>query len=199
MFNFGSGLKKAGNMLGFGDNPGDAASSYYNQIPDQLKQYYQPFIDQGQEAGGDYYAQLQKMLSDPSGLMDQFGAGYKESPGFQHNVDSATQAAMRAAAAGGEAGAPSVQEALAQQISGMASQDYGDYMNRAMGLYGTGVSGEGGLQQQGYQASTDLAQNLANALMSQGNMAYSGAQGQQQGLQQLLGGLGQAGMMAAFL
>jgi len=199
MFNIGSGLKKVGEMFGFGDNPADSASPYYNQIPDELKQYYQPFIDQGQEAGGDYQEQLQRMLSDPSGLMNQLGAGYQESPGFQHNVDAATQASMRAAAAGGEAGAPSVQEALAGKISGMASQDYGDYMNRAMGLYGTGVSGEGGLQQQGYQASSDLAQNLANALMSQGNMAYSGAQGQQQGMQQLLGGLGQAGMMAAFL
>ena len=71
-------------------------------------------------------------------------------------------------------------------------------MNRAMGLYGAGVSGEGGLQQQGFQASTDLAQNLANALMSQGNMAYSGAQGQQQGFLDLLGGLGSAATLGYF-
>lgn len=199
MFNIGSGLKKVGDMVGFGDNPSDAASSYYNQIPDELKQYYQPYIDQGQDAMSGYNEQIQKLLSDPGGFMNQIGAGYKESPGYQHNVDAATQASMRAGAAGGEAGAPSVQQALAEQISGMASQDYGDYMNKALGLYGQGFAGEGGLEQQGYQASTDLATNLANALMSQGNMAYSGAQGQQQGMQNLIGSLGQAGMMAAFL
>ena len=158
-------------IFGGGNNPSDAAKPYYENISPQLHEAYDPYIQQGQDAGVDYSEQIKRMLSDPSGLMNQFGAGYKESPGFQHNVDAATQASMRAAAAGGEAGAPSVQEALAQQISGMASQDYGDYMNRVMGLYGAGVSGEGGLQQQGFQASTDLAQNLANSLMSQGNLA----------------------------
>lgn len=185
--------------LGFGDSPESAASPYYSQITPELHKAYDPYIQQGQEIGPEYLEQLRRMTQDPSALMSQLGAGYKESPGFQHSVDAATQAAMRAAAAGGEAGAPSVQEALAQKISGMAAQDYGDYMNRAMGLYGAGVSGEGGLQQQGFQASADLAQNLANALMSQGNLAYSGIQGQQQGLMNLLGSLGAAGITAAFL
>lgn len=192
----GSGLSS---LFGGGDSPQQAGSPYYDKIAPEMKQAYQPYIDQGQEAMGTYQEQLQKLISDPGALMQMLGQGYQESPGFQHNVSSATDAAMRAAAAGGEAGAPSVQEALASQISGMASQDYGDYMNKAMGLYGTGLSGEGGIGQMGFQASTDLAQNLANALMSQGNMAASGAQAQQQGMQNLIGGLGQAGIMAAFL
>jgi hypothetical protein len=189
------------NLFSGGQDPQEAAGKYYGQIPGVLKEGYTPYAEAGQQALGTYSDQLQNLLSDPTALMKMIGSQYKESPGFQHNVDSATQAAMRAAAAGGEAGAPSVQEALAQQISGMASQDYGDYMNKALGLYGTGLSGEQGLGQMGFQASTGLAQNLANALMSQGNMAYSGAQGQQQGGMDLLGSLGQAASMAmgAFL
>jgi len=58
------------------------------------------------------------------------------------------------------------QQALGQQITGFANKDLGDYMNRVMGVYQTGLQGLGGLNRMGFQASTGLAGNLANVLMN---------------------------------
>ena len=196
-----SGVKALGGYLGgsMGQSPQDAASPYYNKIPGMMKDAYQPYVDQGKESMGQYSEQLSNLLKDPASIMNMIGQGYKESPGYQHSVDSATQASMRAAAASGEAGAPSVQEALADKVSQLSSRDYNNYINQALGQYGMGMQGEQGLTNMGYGASQSLVENLANALMNQGNMAYSGAQGEQQGMQNLLGTLGQAGTMAMFL
>ena len=161
-----------------------------------MHQAYDPYIAQGQESMGDYSAQLQKLLSDPTALMQLIGSHYKESPGYQHTVDAATQVAQRAGAARGEYGAPSVQQALGEQIAKASSADYGDYMNRALGLYNKGLQGERGLTGMGFQASSGLAQNLADALMSRGNLAYSGAQQQNEDSSSLFGGLAQ---LASFL
>ena len=129
-----------------------------------MEQKFDPYYQAGTEGLGTLQEQLAKMYGDPSALYAQLGAGYQQSPGFQYNVDAATKAAQRAAAAGGQLGSPAEQQALAQQVSGMASQDFGDYMNKVLGLYGGGIQGLTGLTGLGFQSAEDCRPKLRDEL-----------------------------------
>lgn len=163
-----------GQMMPTYPNPANSAMPYFDEIPDVMKPYYQPYIDSGQNAMGVLNTQYGNMVNNPTGMMNSIGAGYQQSPGYQYQVNQATGAANRAAAAGGMLGSPSEQQALAGNINQMANQDYYNYVDRGMQNYNQGIQGYQGLNAQGYSASNELAQSLANALMSQGSLAYAG-------------------------
>jgi hypothetical protein len=186
-----------GNIFGT-KNPANAAMPYLNQIPGTISPLYQPFINAGQWALPQMESQYGSLINNPGGVMNKIGAGYQQSPGYQFNVNQATQAANSAAAAGGMAGSPAEQAALAQQVSGYANQDYNQYLQSALGMYGQGMQGLSGLYQTGYGASTGLAGDLASNLMNQANLAYSGRANQNQmtgGLWGNLAGLGSSWLL----
>lgn len=174
----------------FGGGSSSDVADVYGPVKAEVTPYYQPYVDAGTDSLGGLQEQIARMYQDPSALYDQLGAGYRESPGYQHNVQSATQAANRAAAAGGQLGSPAEQQALAGQISGMADQDYGNYMQNMMGMYGQGVQGLQGLTGMGYQASSGLADQLANARYQQAGLEAQARQADQAGMSGLLGALG---------
>lgn len=201
---FGSLLGDAGmfgglaGMLGglFGgngfQNPADAASQYYNQIPGTLSPYYQPYINQGQQAYGNLTGianQLQgqygAMANDPTGFLQKIGSQYQQSPGYQFALNQALQAGKNASAAGGASGTPMDQQQQMQMATGLANQNYQQYLQNAMGVLGQGQQGLGNLEglygdiyHQGFGASTGLGNTLANNLMNQGNWAAQGANAQ---------------------
>jgi hypothetical protein len=198
-FGIGAGLGGIGAglgamMMGGGKDPYGQASKYYDRIPDTLKPYFQPYINAGQGAMGQLQGQYGNLVNDPSGFLKNLGQGYQQSPGYDWQMKQAQNAATNAAAAGGMAGSPQHQQQAAQLASNIANQDYYNYLQNALGVYGTGLQGLQGINQMGFGASTGLGENLANSLMNQGNMAFSGqasrnqAQGSQWG--DLLGGLG---------
>lgn len=178
------GLFGGGDVGGYGE-----ARRQLEQIPEEMKPYYEPYIQAGTQSLGSLQEQLSRMTQDPSALMAQLGAGYQQSPGYQFSVDQAIEAANRAAAAGGQLGAPGVQAAVGQQVQGMAQQDFGDYLNRILGLYGGGVSGLTGLSGLGAQEGAGLAENLARARMSEAGLGQAEAQTQAQGQGQMISGL----------
>jgi hypothetical protein len=172
-----------GQMMPTYPNPADSAMQYFNQIPGTMSPYYQPYINSGQNALNTLNTQYSNSVNDPTGEMNNIGRGYQQSPGYQYQVDQATGAANRAAAAGGMVGSPAEQQTLAGNINQMANQDYYGYVDRGMQNYNAGIQGFQGLNTQGYNASNELAQSLAAALMSQGQLAYAGQanQNMQQG------------------
>ena len=203
-------------------NPYDSASKYYNQIPGMLQGMFNPYMQMGQQAGQSLqgqYGQLAGLLpglmqqygnlaQNPGAVMSQIGAGYQQSPGFQFQLNQGMNAAKNAAASGGMAGSPQAQQNAATMATGLANQDYYNYLNKALGLYGQGLQGQQGLygaglqglqglQAQGYDATNQLGGGLMQALMNQGNLAFAGqaAQNQQQGSAwgDLFGGLGALG------
>jgi len=182
-------------LFGGGKNPADAAMGYLNKIPGTVKPYYNPYINAGQNAMGVLQGQYGQMVNDPAALMNKFGSQFQQSPGYQFQVDQATNAANNQAAAGGLVGSPAAQMNTAQSINGLANQDYGNYMNRAMGLYGQGIQGYQGLNQMGYNASDALANMLAQNLQNQGNLSYMGQDYQNQQKNGLWGALGNLGGM----
>lgn len=190
----------AGGLFGlFGKkkNPMDEANKYLNQIPGQMQPYYQPY----QQAGLDTLKQLQgeygKLLGDPNAMYNKFAEGYKESPGYQFKLKQALGAGNNAAAAGGFAGSPEHEQLSMQTANDIASQDFNNYLSQIAGLYGQGLQGTQGLENQGYGANTDYANMLGQLLGQQGKMAYEGANaantasGQNWG--NIFGGLGQIG------
>lgn len=238
-----------GGLFGGGGDPYDAASKYYNQIPGMLQGQLNPWIQQGQRMGnqleGQYgqligglpglqqqYGQMAGMgqqvmnqygqlMNDPNSVMNKIGSQYQQSPGFQFQMNQGMNAANNAAASGGMAGSPQHQQQAATMAEGLANQDYWNYMNKGLGLYGqglqgganifgTGLAGQQGLYNQGlagmqgmygtgFQGANALAGGLANTMMNQGNLAFSGQAAQNQNQGQMWGNLiGGIGALAAF-
>lgn len=161
-------------------NPATDAMKYLNQVPGTIKPYYQPYINAGQQALGSLQSQYQQLLNNPTAMFQNWGKQFQQSPGFQFSVDQATKAANQAAAAGGMAGTPQEQAELAKTVTGLADQDYYNYLDRIMGLYGQGLGVAQGINQMGYGASNELAQSLANNLGSQSQLSYAGTNAQNQ-------------------
>ncbi len=159
-------------------NPADSAMGYLNQIPGTISPYYQPYINAGTGALNTLTGQYTNLINNPTQTMNQIGGTYQASPGYQWQVDQATSAANNAAAAGGMAGSPAEQQQLATTTNQLANQDYWNYVNHGMQQYNTGLSGEQDINHMGYQASNELAQSLANALMSQAKLSYAGTANQ---------------------
>lgn len=157
-----------------GKNPADAANQYYNQIPGAVNPYYQPYIDQGQNANKTLQEQYNKLLGDPGALYSDLGKGYKESPGYQFKLKQALQSGTNAAAAGGLAGSLSHQQQSQQTANDIANQDFEEYINHILGLYGTGLQGEQGFSQQGFDASKGYGDILGSNLAQQAGAAYQG-------------------------
>jgi|HubBroStandDraft_1064217.scaffolds.fasta_scaffold00305_38 hypothetical protein len=168
-------------LLGFGnENPAEAAQPYLEKIPGTIKPYYQPYINAGSSSIPTLQSQFKQLINNPQQLLSNFGQGYEKSPGYQFSVDQATKAANQAAAAGGMVGSPAEQQALAGQITGLANQDYYNYLNKVLGLYGQGLQGYEGLYQGGLTSSNALANLLAENLQNQAGLAYAGQANQNQ-------------------
>lgn len=161
-------------------NPANAAMPYFNQIPGTITPYYQPYINSGSHALNTLNQQYQTLLNNPAALQSLAGQGFTESPGYQYNYNKGMNAANSAAATGGMLGTPMHQQAAAGISENLANQEFGDYLHTNLGLYGQGLSGEQGMNQMGYQASSSLADALGANLMNQGGMAYAGQANQNQ-------------------
>ena len=195
---FGDMFSNPFSMFGGGGNdPYKDASKYYNQIPGTITPHFQPYIDAGKGALGQLQGQYGNLINDPGSIYNKLGAGYKESPGFQFQMNQGLGAINNAAAAGGLQGAPQHQQQAGQLANNLANQDFNNYLGNMMGLYGKGLSGMGDINQMGYGASTGLGQLLGSNLMNQGNMALSGGAARNQGQGANFGNL--LSMLAMFM
>jgi hypothetical protein len=204
---------------GGGKNPADAARPYLEQIPGTMKPYYNPYINTGREAlgqsmgeysgligqRGDIENSLSDLLNNPQELYRKLTSQFQTSPGYDFMKNEALGAAGHAAAAGGLAGSPQHQRYAEEAATGLAGREFENYLSHILGMYGQGLQGKqnlygaglqglGNLTNLGYGASSELAQNLAQALMSQANLEYAGQANQNQSRGGLFGaGLGAIG------
>lgn len=198
MLGMGGGLGTAGmglyGMFNQGKNPATQANNTLNQIPGQMKPYYQPYMDAGKGALGDLQNQYKDLLS--GNTQNQLGANFKEGPGYQYALKNAMNAQGNAAARGGMLGTPLDAQENARVAEGLAGGEYDKYMQNQMGLYGQGLQGDQQLNQQGFEANKDYANMLGTNLSQQGAYNFMGQQGQnqakQQGMGNIFSGLGMA-------
>lgn len=168
MYGMAAGLL-GGTALGdlFGGGPDfSGAQGYLGQIPGILQKYFAPY---GQ------------MVHDPTGLLAGFGAKFRPSPGFQYTLGEALKGISQAAAAGGMAGSPEQQTQAATTASGLASQDYNNFINQILRLYMGGATGY-----------SQLGENLARALETQAQLSALQSEEEEKQQQQGLGAFGGA-------
>lgn len=168
-------------MFGGNKNPSNEANKYLNQIPGAVNPYYQPYINQGQQAGNQLTDQYNQQTQNPGELFSKLGQGYQESPGYQFKLKQALGAGQNASAAGGMLGTPQDVQGQSQIASDVSSKDFNDYMQNIMGLYGLGQQGQQKMQEQGFGASTGYGDILGQLLGQQGQYGYAGAAGENAG------------------
>ncbi len=161
-------------MFTGGKNPADASKPYYDQIPGATNPYFQPYFNNGINAGQNLEGQYSGLMNDPGGMMNKFGESYKESPGMKFAIQKALQASGNAAASGGMAGSPQHSQQNMQLANDIASQDYNNWMDKALGLYGKGLSGNEQFYNTGANAGKNQADFIAQTLAQQGNAAFNG-------------------------
>lgn len=188
----GAGMAAGGAMNYFNagkNNPSDAAKPYLDQIPGIGKEYLGGYSDAGKGAMDSLTGQYNNLLNDTGSVYNKLAGGYQESPGFKYKMDTAMNAGNNAQAAGGMLGTPQHQQMNADVATGLASKDFGDYMNNQMNLYGQGLSGQQGMMNQGFNASQSLADMLASAMTQQGQNAFTGQANTNASKSQGMGGM----------
>jgi hypothetical protein len=177
---------------GGGSDPSGAAMPYLNAIPSMLQGYYDPYINAGMGALPKLQDQYSQLMN--GNFINNMGKNFQQSPGYQFDLNQQLDASNRAAAAGGYTGTPMAQQNSQTVAHGLADQDYNNWLNHAMNAYGMGLQGEQGLYNTGFQASNDLASDIATTYGNQANLAYAGQMNRNQaqggGMGSMFGGLG---------
>lgn len=196
----GAGL---GGLMADWRNPADTGMSYLNQAPALIQKYLNPYVQAGQQALPGLQSQYGQLINDPGGRLNQIGAGYHQSPGFQFALQQALQGAGHAAAAGGMAGSPEHEQQNMGLATSLANQDYNQWLGNALGMFREGLAGQQGLYDTGAKTGVQMGEDLASILANQSKMAYEGqnAENEREGgiWGSLGGGLGTAAALAAFL
>lgn len=164
----------AGALGGFGSDPEDEAKKYLDQIPEALRPYFEKYINAGNRGLEGAEGHYNEMANDPGGLLSKLGAGYKQSPGYQFRLNQGEQGITNAAAANGMAGSNMHQQNAGELAGNLANQDYQNYLNSVMGLYGSGVQGQQTLANNGQNAGQEYGNTIGNNLMSKAGLGYAG-------------------------
>lgn len=157
------------------NSPGNAANDQLDKIPGMTKPYFDPYMQSGQKNLSDLNGEYDTSVNNPNDIYNRLANGYKESPGYQMRLKNALQLGENASARGGMLGTPYDQEQAMGIGTDIASQDYEKYLEHMFGIYNQGISGKQGLENQGFDATTDYASLIAAI---QGQKANNAAGGQ---------------------
>ena len=156
-------------------DPQAEANKYLNRIPAVGEKYLNPFIQQGQTAGNILQSKYGDMTNDPQGFINKIMQGYSMSPGAQYQKDQLGRGINATAAAGGYAGTPEHETDYGTMIQKLMSGDMQQYLQNALGVEGTGLSGEENEYGNGFTASNSLADMLGGKLSSQAGLGFQSA------------------------
>lgn len=154
-------------------NPSEAAAPYFNDIP-KYSEEYNPYIEAGQRALSTNEGLYKDLLQNPGGQLNHIGESYHESPGFRFALQQALGGANNSSAARGLTGTPQADLERMRVATGLADQDYNNWLGNALGLYQGGLTGLGHIQDTGYNALDEKIQDLMNTKLSQAQLAYAG-------------------------
>ena len=137
------------------------------EIYEDQTQRFAPFLGAGTNALKGYQFEM-GLGAAPDGYR-----GFQETPGYQFQRQQGIGAIDASAAARGNLLSGSTLKGLTEFGQGLASQEYGNYLNRLAGLASSGQNAAG-MQA---AAGNTYAQNTGNALASIGNAQAAGAIG----------------------
>lgn len=181
------------------NDPTRGVGKYYDQIPGAINPYYNPYFQAGKNTLPGLQNTYGQLTNNPGEFLNNIGANYHQSPGFQFALKQALGGANRAAAAGGMAGSPENEQQNMSIATGLADQDYNNWLGKATGLFGEGLNGQQNLAGMGFQAGNSMAEQIAQALAQRGNLQYASNVGQNQARGSALDNIfGGAASLAAF-
>ncbi len=179
-FGYGEGLGLGSLGMGLyglfnrGNNPSDAAMQYLKNIPGYAEKGYRPYMDAGTSMMPGMNDLYQQMMQNPGEFFNKIGAGYKESPGYQHALKEAMGGIGNAAASGGMAGSPMHQQLAGEEASDMASKDFQQYINNVLGIQDRGTTGGENTVGRGFDATGRYVDTMGSNAAAQAGLAYKG-------------------------
>lgn len=159
---------------GKGSNPANAAMPYLDKIPQYGKDAYNPYIQQGQQAGGIAQGEYNKLTQDPSAFINAIMSKYQQSPESAYKQQQLSRGLSNTAAAGGYRGGQFEQTQQAELMNALMGSDMQQWLQNNLGVYGAGLQGQQHHADQGFQASGNLADYLGGAAGQQGSLAFQG-------------------------
>ena len=194
-----SGLGLIPNML-FGKNPADEAIKGIQGIPEQMRPYFEPYMKAGQQALPGLQEQYGRLTNDPGGMINQVGSSFQKSPGFDFALKQALQSSGNWERSRGMAGSPEHEFLNMEQATGLANQDYNNWLSKALGMYGQGLGGQQNLYNTGYGASSEFGNTIGSNQMQQALLKYLGQSQKNAASGDILGKVtGALGSLAGFL
>lgn len=148
------------------NNPTNAAMPYINQGI----QTQQPYVDRGNQASTQLNDQYSQMSQDPNAYFNKIAGGYQQSAGFQDKQNELLRQANNTAAAGGYVGGEQHQKGALGLTNALMNEDFQNWYNNVMGIQGKGQAGQQHIGDQGFDASS----NMANLYGQQGQLAFQG-------------------------
>jgi len=182
-------------------DPGYAANKELEGLPELLKKYLEPYINQGQEAYNKINPIYSEMATNPAEYYNKMLSSYKPTDSYKLARDEALRAASNTAAAGGYRGNINDISNQARITDALMNTDLSRYMQGVYGAQQQGLGSLGSLYGMGYDASRGLASDLANLMGTKAQLQFQNQNQQNQGVRDIFSkvlGSG-AGLLAGFL
>ena len=156
---------------------------------DQAQGMYQPYMQQGQQAGSSLQDMMAKMMN-PGALQSEWSQGYETSPYAKQMQSEAQTGGMDAASAMGLGGSNAALSNIQKGSSDIMQKDRQNYMNDMMQKY-MGAMGIGqGMYNTGANMTNQAGQNAMNHGQNQAGYAYGQNQAGGNMFGNLLSGVG---------
>lgn len=159
-----SSAKKAANAQ---SAAADAQIALSREMYEDTSSKFAPFLERGQLGMQAYMSEL-GLGKAPAGY-----GGFEASPGYQYRLDQGNANINALAGAKGGLNSGATRLALMRQGQGMASDEYGQYMNRLAGVSDMGLGAAGNQA----TAANAFAGQANSALANRGNAAAAGSIG----------------------
>ncbi len=143
--------------------------------------YLSPYASTGTEAN----SLLKQMMTNPSA----FQAGFQASPGYQYNLQQQQGAINNSAAARGGLAGGNTLMALQNNASGLADQDYQQYISNLMSNANMGMSADQGIAQLQAQYGQNISNNLLGIGASQSAATVTGNNAMNSGISGAIGNI----------
>lgn len=191
------GKKMLGDLTGLRGTPAYKAMPYLDQINPLAEQSYNPYMQEGRQAGQQLQQQYSGMMQDPTEFLNRLMEGYKPSQGYNRQSQQMLKAARNSAASAGMAGTENDQTQQAELIRALMGEDMQRYLNNVTGLQNQGTQGMQSIYNTGYDANKSYADMIGTNYGQQAGLTFSGDAFKRQQKSNLLNAIMSSGAKAA--
>ena len=160
------------NIFGKQRSASSAADPFLRQLDEMARNNYNPHVQRGERAAQSLEPLFKRFSEDPTGYLNELQQGYKPSTGYNFKRNELEEQARNAAAAGGFSGTPYHQQQQTRLVEGLLNDDMQQWLQNIMGIQSTGLTGQQGFANTGYNATESLTDILGSNLNQRAQMAY---------------------------